>query len=454
MKHLRDSYLDELFKLALKKKEVLEMCVQHLEYHYIPIESYKLIWQKVRTHYVNKNTVPSIGYIAQSFDSNSDSDMAVQDVLANIRKLTMPDSAETIEALQEFIKDAMSLEFFDKYKDKYNEGDREGARVLLRETGERIANFSIIKGTTFFKKVFAGFSERNDERYYDYNMRGGMIDKIPIGIDELDIMTSGGMDVTDTLCMIMRSGAGKTKFLRHMGVGAARRGRSVLHLQAEGSEAECTNGYDATWSACFMSDIKKGSIDPNKYKELQKIVNNISGKGGEIYVHAYEQFNQASMADVRILTSDLISTVGSVDLIIGDYLELFDPADGRRYGVNDERHRRIAVANKMKNIAVEFQTRFATATQANDIPPKLLEDPGYVITRHNTSECKGLANPFSHFLTGNQTREEYHDGVMRIFADKIRHHKSDKVVKIYQEYSRDRFYDKKRTLAEQDNDGS
>lgn len=444
---LNEQFLNELLRLCFRRKEVIDVCCLNLKFHYIKSEPYKEIWQSLKNHYENNNEIPSFGTISQTLQSSLGKKATITlTILADIKKTDLANVSDILKKFEVFIRDSMSVEFYNEFADKYKEGDRDGARELLVKKAEEISTFSILKGSGMVDRVFEGFANRNEMRQFDADNQTRNARKVPFSIDELDMMSNGGADPTDTFCAIMRSGAGKTKFLRHVGVGAVRRGINVLHLQAEGSKKSCLNGYDATWTACLMSDIKKGSIPEDKYADLTKVVSSMRSKGSDIYVHAFEQFGLASIADVRSLTQQMLKQVDHIGLILGDYLELFDPADGIRYSPKDERFRRLAVANKFKNIAVEFETVGGTCTQANDIPPKLLLDPEFYMTRSNVSECKGLVNPFSFYMSGNQTPEEYQEGKMRWYIDKMRDYKADKMITIYQNYKHDRFYDKRRTL--------
>ena len=119
---------------------------------------------------------------------------------------------------------------------------------------------------------------------------------------------------------------------------------------------------------------------------------------------------------------DIENTQGKLDFMCLDYLELFDPGDGKRYGTSNdaERKRREAVSNKLKNIAVEFDIAIFTATQAATVATELLNDPEFVQTRYHISEFKGVIKPFSYFVTLNKTKDEEDNDFMRIYIDKMR----------------------------------
>ena len=108
--------------------------------------------------------------------------------------------------------------------------------------------------------------------------------------------------------------------------------------------------------------------------------------------------------------------------------------------------RREAIADKFKNICTEFLIRGATATQATDIDPSDFNRPEYVMTRHNISGAKGLVNSFSYVFTFNQTLSEYSNETGRIYVDKMREYKANKIIYIATKFNKSRFYDNIRTI--------
>jgi len=445
---LSDNFLNELFKLCFRNSKVISILIEHLEYSYLPIEGYKKIWKAIKTEYSISETkkVPTIGMISQYFDRRVKKDQDAVELLEKIKEADVLEVDSAMESLEDFLKDAMAETFYYKFGETYSKGEKEKARGELNKFSEKLSTFSIKKGTKYYESIFGDFENRNKIRVIN-SKTSKFIHKIPFGIDEIDDITNGGKDVTDTTLVISRSGVGKTKCVRHMAVHSARRGNLVAHVQLEGSEQECLNGYDATWTACLMSDVKIGNIHNKTYQKLQKIVKDIRAKGSDIYVHAYEQFESASMFDIKLFVSDLIKIHGRIDDVYIDYLEkISHPGNGKRYGVNDEKQRREAIADKLKNIAVEYQTRVTVPTQASDVPPTLWNDPEWVIDRHYASNTKELTNSFSFVMSLNQTKDEYRDGMMRIYLDKLRHFKAGQTIKIYQNYRYDRFYDRMKTI--------
>ena len=330
--------------------------------------------------------------------------------------------------------------------DLYNEGNRDKAYITLEKASNDLFNFSLKEN--YFEKIFDGYNERFDRRQLNRMDRDDDIVKVPFGIDELDRISKGGINAGDTALFLAQSGVGKSKLLKWIGVNAARLGFKVLHLQAEGTKKECLDLYDATWTGCHLNDVEFGNISTEINVKIQQAIRNIKGQGGEIFVEAFEQFGSASLQNVRTIIETLEKDHGKMDLVLLDYFELFSPGNGIRYKPSEERHRREAIGDSLKNIAVEFNTRIISATQASTVSPDLLNDSNFIMTRYNVSEFKNVIKPFSFFISMNQTEDEKHDNFMRLYVDKLRKYRSGQVIRIFQNYDRERFYDGTKTRQE------
>jgi len=441
---LTKDFLYELYRQAFRKSEIIEVISTHIKYTYLPSQEFKKLHKAITTYYNVNRKIPTFGIISQQFESN----VKVIELLSKIKDANLVDKDKLLEVLEEFIKQAMFIEMYENIADLYNENKKEQAYHLLKKTAEKIHTFSITSNTDYYDRIFKGFRERHRQRILMRETSEVLFEKVPLGIDELDALTYGGLDETDTVLYLAQSGVGKTKFLRWNGVSAARRGYRVLHIQAEGSKEETLRGYDSTWTGITNQLIQFASYDDKLYKRLLQIAETLQIHGGEIFVHAYEQFTSPSIAEVRKVLIDIEKNHGHVDLLLLDYFELFSPGDGKKYQVAQERDRRRAIGRALKNLAIEFKTRIVTATQAQNIPLALSEDPSFVMTRNHLSEFKNAAEPFSMFVTMNQTKDEKQNNVMRLYVDKLRNYPSDKLITICQSYKNDRFYDRKCTLSE------
>ncbi len=445
MEKISIKFLDELFLLCLKKREVTEIVVEFLEYSYIPKElpEYKKILKSIKTTYKLNQKTSSVGIISEDYARDS----RVQEALTKIQDSKFADKELMLYQLETFIKKNMFIRLNEKLSDLYNKNKHDEAIELQAKESIDIVNFSIKASKAYFSPIYKGFEIRLSNRQIKDRVGEGLKDKVPFGIEPLDAITYGGVDVSDTVLWIMRSGVGKSTVLKWQGISAARRHRNVLHVQLEGSQEECEDKYDQLWTATLYNDIKRGNINDAKYKKLQSIIKKMTA---DVYVHAYEQFNIASMRDIRDLIIDFEKINGHVDEVIIDYLKYVHPGDGIKYGVDTQsiKMKKENAADKMKNVAKEFGTRIITADQATDVDMSIWNDPTKVLRRNNLVGAKGLVDSFSYFLTGNQTIDERKNKIMRIHCEKLRHYAlPDKPLSIATNYKVGRFYNGKRTKS-------
>ena len=432
---LKSNFIIELFAYVVNDQDGFDICDRVVKFEYLPTPTHREIWKEIKAMYA-EGVKPTKGLLDQR-NYRNDSTLDVIDSIFNVKAI---DKGGLLSALTNFIKDSKAGIFYEQMHDLFKRGDRdEGIRLML-ECGRELTDFSLLNKSDF-TKVFAGIEDRYEERKSGVHEKR----KIPFSICALDKMTNGGVDEGDTALFLARSGLGKTKLLRWIGVNAAWRGFNVLHVQAEGSKHECMTGYDATWMSLPYITVLKNDIDE---AALQDYIRKAKGASGEIYVHAFESFNAGNLDDVYDFILDFRNTHGAApDLVLIDYFELLDPCRGKNYDTHQERHRRIDLSKRLKNMAMEFKCAVVTATQASSVEYKDLHNKDFKLTREHISESKNIINPFSCFFTLNQTGEEYNEKSLRIYCDKLRHHKREDVIRIAVDYQNERFYDKAQTKS-------
>lgn len=440
---LNENFVNELFRLALRNKRVFEVVEKHIKYQFLPNEQYKIVWKEMSRFHNVSQKMPTIGWLAQEYGHNKE----VVLVLNDIKEAEVIDKKDALEQFEIFLKNAIFIEAYDTMGDLFVKGDRAEVFSSITKLNEELSNF-VIKDT-YYDKIFEGVISRHADRLANFDIndnKGG--EKVPTGIDEIDNITRGGIDKGDTALIGAQSGIGKSKILKSVGMHAARRGFKVLHVQAEGTRKECLDAYDTALSGVKLHNLEVGNIDKETLSQMKRASKDLSLGGGEIFVESYEQFDTADLQDVRELIQDIIKTYGNIDMLLLDYLELFDPGNGKRYKVEHERQRREALSVMLKNIAVEFNIVIVTATQCSAVDTKLLNDPEFVQTRYNISEGKGLIKPFSYYITLNQTKDEREKKIMRLYMDKVRKYLGGQTVRVYTNYAHERFYNRQKTLKE------
>lgn len=415
MAQLKEDFLIELAKACIVSGEILDVVVPHLQYSYLPNEPYKHIFKYLIDYHSANKKAPTIGMLSQNVVEKG-----TLPIIGKIREVNVYDSKnEIIETFETYIRTSQFFDLHAEAAELFNKGKQEEAISTLASKSKSINEFSL--KTKMLPRVFADYDKRQQERRdRDYSSI-----KIPTGMPQFDYHTRGGVDRGTGLLGIGKSGSGKTTFLRSLGGNAAFRGTNVLHLAAgDSTQEEVEAGYDAWWTGVAMNSIREGSLDGADSKKIERAKKEWLANCGEIYIHVFRQFHQASIMDCRKILIDLLKEC-DIGLVLFDYLEKFKPGDGKRYGTNDEgsRSEKMAIAEKIINIATEFNVAVATVTQASNVEKEKWNNPKFVLGRENISNLKATIDPFAYCITLNQTEDENDNEIMRIHEEKLRHYK-------------------------------
>lgn len=439
MNQLTSDFLIELFHLCLKEKQIYENIAPFIEYSYFPSEPYKKIWKNLHNKYVLDQSLPSIGILSQTFET----DEKVLDILKQIKVCNPPILDMFLTTFETFIKKCMFVKYYEEVAVSYNKGgDKEEAFAMSIKFSEDIQAFTLKK--PYYEPIFSKFADRYQQKYLSNLLQSIDINNFifSFGIDEIDYH-AGTPKKGDLILITAESGKGKSQMLKWIAISNARKGAKVLHFQLEGTKEECYEAYDAAWTGSFQVDIENTTLPQEKLNNIIAIASKIQG---EIYVECPGQFDSITCVDIDHKITELEKIYGKFQLIVVDYCELTEPGDGKKYSPKEERFRREAIVNRFKNIAVKHDLILATATQATDVIASEKKLPDFVLTRSNISEFKGIVRPFSYHFTINHTNTEYDQSIARIYCDKFRKRKSGQIVKLATGFDRQRFYNKKRTL--------
>ena len=435
---LHEDFVIELFSVALKNKEILEIVLANVKDGYLPDDDQKKLLKELKAQYQIENKKPTYGTLKNAFRKERN----MLEYITSIQEVDVENPEVIVKSLSEFIKQSIFVESYDQIGEIWNRGG-DGAKhksfELFKKASEQLANFSL--NADMFEKVFGDFNKRQGERLVKSFNRA---DRVPTGIYELDKKINGGFELGDFILFLGDAKSGKSFLLTHLGIAAARRGFPVMHIQLEDKKEKCLNRYDAAWSGTNYFDMKNGTVSDAKYKAHKKIVENL-GKS-EIYVHASERFKSVNMIEIRQQLIELKKTV-DIKVVIIDYMDLADP-DEKFYAPGDERFRQIKVTQMCKDLALEQNCLVYSATQSSSVDPELLNDPDFVLTRYNLNEGKGKVRSCDGLITINGTKEERKSKVCRLYTDALREHEAGFTIHIKQNLSHSRFYNHKATMDE------
>lgn len=444
---LNENFLNELFQLCLKKKEVVEICQKYLKYQYLPNASYKEIWKQINREYGFNKIIPSIGVLYQNCKDKQE----VLDTLELIKNAGSPNPEQVIKSFENFIKNSICIDFYDNFQELYSQGKRDKAIELLNKTGEDLHNFSLTSEFNF-TNIFKDFRDRQYEKKIEKELHREDFEFIHpvLGIDELDAHYP--IKDEDIILGIACSGVGKTTMMVYTAVENARRGALVLYEAAEGSRKELEDRFDSCWTALDKIKLEDADLTDEEIEKLSKTAEQVYSLGGEVILNRIDNFGLANIEDIAQHIDDCEKKYGKVpDIVIMDYLELFTVNNWGFSSATEEKARRQAVmrafANLVKNKGIKCGITF---TQASNISADLINSEEFVISRNNISGDKNLLDATSLTFSLNQTITEYNSDLMRIFVDKSRgaSKKNKQIFHIYTDYEHGRFYNRSKSLNE------
>jgi replicative DNA helicase len=433
---LTGDFILQLFHSCVINRTIFELVVENVKENWLPEEKQRKYLSEL--HKLKEKGAKKIMWSVFELEFRKEKNL--KDYAKQIQDYDLEYNEELmIQTLEEFIKNSKFIELYDKTYEIYNTGDKSKAYKLLISKADDLSKFSLT-GVDDLMSVFGDFNKRNTERIIDKSIN--TIEKFPFGIDELDRITHGGCERGEFIMFVGDAKSGKSICLIHCGINAARRGVGVLHFQLEGTKKQVMQRYDSSWSGSFYYDVKEAQMADSKFEDHKKIVSKL-GKT-DIWIDCPEKFLARSVVDIRRKIIEVKKT-RKLGVVIVDYLDLANP-DGEKYSSGDERHRQQKASRMLKDLAVEQDIAIITATQSSSISKELLDDPDFVITREHLAEDKGKVRPVDMLISINRTPDERKTKIARLYCDALREHDSGQVIKIKQNLSRTRFYDRKATL--------
>lgn len=433
-------FLAELYNCAITNNQICGVVAKYMDDSFLPDQQYQILNSAIKSHYCEYKTAPQYGIITQKLSSSR----AVSELLEEIQDTATQSNVDGVRSqFEEYLKLVRFKKSIKEVGDKYKNGDRAGAMRQFIEDASSLNKFSIAP------EEFIDIAQTYEERLRENKVRFDNPDKKSVNsfyIDGLDQMNMGSNLRTQLSLFLAMSGVGKSHIARWIGYNAAYvSGLNVLHFQLEGSSNEVTDAYSAMLSGTTTFNYEQGHINSHTVEHLREVIETYKGT---LKVKAYTRFgNEVSTMDLHNEVDKYREKFGfNPDVIIVDSLDLLTDASRKNWGAKETRFKRIATAQDLKDLAAETDSWVAVTYQATIENPEWVNDEKNVLTGFNTSECKGLQRPCTHLISLNQSRREYREGTMRIYADKFRSRKKNDPFRIATDYEHEMFYSRERTL--------
>jgi len=181
--------------------------------------------------------------------------------------------------------------------------------------------------------------------------------QVSTGWPSIDKKLFGGFNRGELNIFAGGSGAGKSLFLQNMAVNFATEGMNVLYISLELSEALTAMRIDSMLTGIATRDIFKNLDD------VEMKVKMMGKKTGKIQIKYMPSGKTAN--DLRSYVKEWqIKNKAHADVLLIDYLDLMMP-QSRKVSPSDLFIKDKYVSEELRNLAMETNTVFVTASQLN-----------------------------------------------------------------------------------------
>lgn len=329
----------------------------------------------------------------------------------------------------EWVRRNVFVRAFRSVKDIYNGGNFDRAvEVLLREMdafNEIVAAPAAIDETWLFDDL----QKRQAQRF----QRQAVSTITPTGIPQLDDILGGGLDYGQLGLIMAYSGVGKTTTLTNLGRVAVRSTmRNVAHFFFEGSMAQITNRYDASFSTELYTAVKRGEFGTEKYRALYEEYQYFRRK---LYVRSFADKWDCTVHDVWEAMERLRKKDGWVpEVVIIDYADLLH-GRGR---FENEYDSNAAAYRDLKTLSTRGRG-FAVWTAAQAKKPKddSFDTKAHLLKSNDLGGRYEKVKVADVILSINATLQERQElGQMRIWLEKVRDNPGGQEITVPCDFSR------------------
>lgn len=438
---LTEEFLMDLFYTCMENDYILAVVMEHVRKEYLPDRDFITLHSCLRSYYKDYKKAPTFSILKQMIANNKSAVSLLDDIYDSASVI---ETEQILEQLENYIKQVRFQKIYKEVGELYNKQGHEEASKKLQEYTEWASTFNL--RSSEFVDVIETFGIRFKANRQKHNADNKMLPITRFYIDELDTMNNGRDLRTQLTCFMAPTGVGKSHAARWIGKNACQiDGLNVLHFQLEGSKDEVVNAYSASLVSCSTYRYETGTIRDIDMSRMEAMLKAVAGK---LYVKSYPKFNaHVSTIDIRNGIQDFKKRYNiNPDVVIIDSIDLLTDSSGRKYGENGERHKRIAVANDLKDLAADENVWMVGTYQSTIENRDWLNDEKNVLTEFNTAEAKGLARPMTHLITLNQSDRERKEHTMRLNVAKSRFFEKGEPFKIATDYDNEQFYDQVRTM--------
>ena len=167
----------------------------------------------------------------------------------------------------------------------------------------------------------------------------------------------GGFNTGELNIFAGGSGSGKSLFMQNLALNWALQGKNVVYITLELSEELCSMRLDAMLTGMGTKEVMKNADDVTLRVKMA------SKKAGGLQI--IQMKNGCTVNDIRAYMKEFqIQNNIKVDALLIDYLDLMMPVSVK-VNPNDQFIKDKFVSEELRNLAIEYDILFVTASQLN-----------------------------------------------------------------------------------------
>jgi replicative DNA helicase len=368
-----------ILRSLLKDEDFARKVLPFIKPDYFRSESDKVVYATIHEFYTKYDKAPTPDALIIGIDANK---KLTEKVHLDAKNLVTQFGTDPLPVHQWLLD---NTEAFCKEKALYN-AMTESISIMEGDTKTKKTTGSIPQMVTealsisFDPRVGHDYIEDADARY-DYYHR--IEAKLPFTLDTLNRVTNGG--ITDKTLNVLMGGihVGKTALLCALTASYLLQGKNVLYITLEMSEEEIAKRIDANLLNAPMDDVV--TLPKQVFQQRIAGVKQKIGQGA-LKIEEYPTGGSANVLHFRALLNELyLKKNFKPDVIVIDYLNNCGSSRIKLGGSINLYSYIKAIAEEIRGLAIETNTRIWSATQFNRDGMKT-SDPSMT----DTSESIGL----------------------------------------------------------------
>lgn len=326
------------------------------EYFFEPAE--RTLFELIATYSAKYGTFPTkealfIDLDAKSDDINENSYKQCWEIISEIQTEDATDLKYLLDKTEEFCKERAleiavrtAIDALDKNNTKVSRGS---LPTLLQDALQ--VSFDVHVGHDFLEDTDARF-----DSYHEKHKRIGF------DIDQLNLITKGGLKPKTLNCLMATTGVGKTLVMCHMAAANMMEGKNVLYITLEMSQEQIAQRIDQNLLDLTTDELM--ALEREEYKT--KVAEVRRQTKGKLIIKEYPTSTAGANHFRALLNEVKLKKKFIPDIIYVDYLNLCNSIRVKGDAGSVGSYTIVKwIAEELRGLAVENNLPIMTATQGN-----------------------------------------------------------------------------------------